>query len=320
MKAIRVCEFGEPSVLKMENVPDPVPGPGQVLIAVKAAGVNPVDTYIRAGTYAKRPALPYTPGSDAGGVVEAVGAGVTHVRPGDRVYVSGTLTGAYAEKALSEAARVHPLPDRIGFPQAAGIYVPYATAYQSLVHLARARSGDTLLVHGASGGVGGASVQIGRAVGLTVIGTAGTERGRQLVREQGAHHVLDHHAADFAAQVGNVTNGRGPDIILEMLANVNLAKDLQIVAHRGRIVVIGNRGAIEINPRDGMAKDATIQGMLLFNATDDELRRIHAALYAGFENGSLLPVVGSEFRLEDAPKAHEAVMAPGAFGKIVLIP
>jgi NADPH2:quinone reductase len=242
------------------------------------------------------------------------------VKPGDRVYVSGTITGAYAEKALCDETRVHPLPDRVGFAQAAAIYVPYATAFQSLVHLAKGRAGETLLVHGASGGVGGAGVQIGRAIGMTIIGTAGSERGRQLVRDQGAHHVLDHHATDFADQVSKITGGKGPDVILEMLANVNLAKDLQMIGMRGRIVVIGNRGTIEINPRDAMMKDATVQGMLLFNATDDELSRIHSALYAGLENGTLRPVVGQEFKFEDAPKAHEAVMAAGAYGKIVVLP
>jgi NADPH2:quinone reductase len=320
MKAIRVHEFGGPGVLKLESVPDPAAGAGQVVVNVKAAGVNPVDTYVRAGTYARKPALPYTPGSDAGGVIESVGSGVTNVKPGDRVYVSGTLTGSYAEKALVEAARVHPLPERVSFAQGAGVYVPYATAYQSLVNLGRGRAHQTLLVHGASGGVGTASVQIGRAIGMNVIGTAGSDRGRQLVKEQGAHHVLDHHAADFAEQVAKLTNGKGPDVILEMLANVNLAKDLQIIGMRGRVVVIGNRGTIEINPRDGMMKDATIQGMLLFNASEEELAGVHAALYAGLDNGSLHPVVGREFRLEDASKAHEAVMTPGAFGKIVLIP
>jgi NADPH2:quinone reductase len=319
MKAIRVQEFGAPGVLRIEEVADPKAGPGQVVIAVKAAGVNPVDTYIRGGTYARKPALPYTPGSDAGGVVESIGPGVTNVKTGDRVYTSGTLSGAYAEKALCDALHVHPIPDRVSFAQAAGVYVPYATAYQALVHLAKGRAGDTVLVHGASGGVGSAGVQIARAIGTTVIGTAGSERGRQLVRDQGAHHVLDHHASDFADQVGKVTGGKGPDVILEMLANVNLAKDLQMIGMRGRVVVIGNRGTIEINPRDAMAKDATVQGMLLFNASDDELRRIHAALYAGFDNGTLRPVVGHEFKLADAPKAHEAVMAPGATGKIVLL-
>jgi NADPH2:quinone reductase len=320
MKAIRVHEFGGPGVLRLETVSDPVAGAGQVVVSVKAGGVNPVDTYMRAGTYARKPPLPYTPGTDAGGLIESVGAGVTNVKPGDRVYTSGTLTGSYAEKALCDASRVHPLPERVSFAQAAGVYVPYATAYQSLVVLAKGQPGETLLVHGASGGVGSAGVQIGRAIGMTVIGTAGSDRGRQLVWEQGAHHVLDHHASDFADQIAKLTNGKGLDVILEMLANVNLSKDMQIIGMRGRIVVIGNRGTIEINPRDGMMKDATVQGMLLFNATAEELARIHAALYAGMDNGSLHPVVGREFRLEDAPKAHETVMAAGAFGKIVLIP
>ncbi len=320
MKAVRVHAFGSPEVMKVETVPDPVAGPGQVVVAIKAAGVNPVDTYIRAGTYARKPVLPYTPGGDAGGVVESVGSGVTTVQSGDRIYVSGSLSGTYAEKALCDASHIHPIPERTSFGQAAGVYAPYATAYQSLVHIANGRAGDTVLVHGASGGVGTAAVQLGRSLGLTVVGTAGSERGRQLVREQGAHQVLDHHAPDFSDQLSRVTNGKGPDIILEMLANVNLAKDLQIVGQRGRIVVIGNRGTIEINPRDGMAKNAAIHTMLLFNATEDELRRIHRALYAGLDNGSLHPVVGHEFKLHDAPKAHDAILTAGAFGKIVLIP
>ena len=318
MKAIRVHEFGAPGVLKLETVPDPVAGAGQVLVSVKAAGVNPQDTYVRAGIHGN-PRCHIRP--EVMPVVENVRcrSDTRYPNRGNRVYVSGTLTGSYAEKALAEAVRVHLLPERVSFAQGAGIYVPYATAYQALVHRAGARSNETVLVHGASGGVGTASVQIARAIGMNVIGTAGSDRGRQLVKEQGAHHVLDHHAADFPDQLAKVTNGKGPDVILEMLANVNLARDLQMIGGRGRIIVIGNRGNIEINPREAMMKDASVQGMLLFNATEEELARIHAALQAGMENGSLHPIVGKEFRLEDAAKAHEAVMASGAFGKIVLI-
>jgi NADPH2:quinone reductase len=320
MKAIRVREFGGPQVMRVEEVPNPSPGPLQVVIDVKAAGVNPVDTYVRSGNYARKPALPYTPGSDAAGVVESVGSEVRGFKPGDRVYIGGTTTGAYAEKALSEEAHVHPLPDRVSFAQGAGINVPYATAYRGLFQLGNARAGETVLVHGASGGVGIAGVQLARAAGLRVIGTAGSDRGRTLVREQGAHNVIDHGASDFADQVMKATDGRGTDIILEMLANVNLAKDLQVIALHGRIMVIGNRGTIEINPRDAMAKEAIVQGVLLFNVTPHDVVEIHAGLYAGFENGSLRPVVGQEMRLADAPRAHEAVMAPGAYGKIVVIP
>src|SRR5262249_33221318 len=151
-------------------------------------------------------------------------------------------------------------------------------------------------------------------------GTAGSDKGRKLVGEQGAHEVLDPHSADLAEKVLAATEGRGPDVILEMLANVNLAKDLGMIAHRGRIVVIGNRGTIEINPRDAMSKDAAILGMLLLNITPDEGARIAAALGAGFDNRTLHPVVGREIPLDQAPRAHEQVLAPGSHGKIVLIP
>ena len=320
MKAIRVHEFGGPEVMKLEDVPDLQPGPGQVVVRVRAAGVNPVEVYVRAGTYARKPPLPYTPGSDAAGDVIAIGEGVRRVKVGDRVYTAGTLTGTYAEQALCNENQVHPLPARVDYAQGAAVNVPYATAYRGLFQRAHALPGETVLVHGASGGVGTAAVQLARAAGLTVIGTGGTERGRELVKENGAHHVLDHKAADYLDQLMQFTDGRGVDVILEMLANVNLAKDLTLLAQFGRVVVIGNRGTIEINPRDAMGRDAAILGMTLFNVSERELASIHAALVAGLENGTLNPVIGQELPLADAPRAHEEVMKPGAYGKIVLIP
>jgi NADPH2:quinone reductase len=176
------------------------------------------------------------------------------------------------------------------------------------------------LIHGASGGVGVAGVQLARAAGLTVIGTAGTDRGRELEAVQGAHHVLDHRAPGYLDELLKLTQGRGVDIVLEMLANVNLAKDLSVLAPGGRVVVIGNRGSIEINPREIMRRDAAVMGMVLFNASRQDLMSIHAALGAGLENGTLRPVVGREIPLAAAPEAHRAVMEPGAFGKIVLVP
>ncbi len=320
MKAIRVHEFGGPEVMKVEEVPDLQPGAGQVAVRIRAVGVNPVDTYIRAGMYARKPPLPYTPGSDAAGDVTAVGEGVRHVNVGDRVYTSGTVTGAYAEQALCNADQVHRLADRVSYAQGAAMNVPYATAYRALFHRARGVPGETVLVHGASGGVGTGAVQLARAAGFTVIGTGGTERGRELVKENGAHHVLDHGADDYLDQLMRLTDGRGVDVILEMLANVNLAKDLTVLAQFGRVVVIGNRGTIEINPRDAMGRDAAILGMTLFNVSPADLVSIHAALVAGLENGTLNPIVGQELPLADAPRAHEEVMKPGAYGKIVLIP
>jgi len=320
MKAIRVHEFGGPDVLKLDDVPDLQAGAGQVAVRVKAAGVNPYDTYMRQGTYAIKPSLPYTPGSDAAGIVDSVGEGVSDFEPGDHVYVGGTLTGAYAEQALAEAWQVHPLPPNVTFAQGAGVNVPYATAYRALWHVARAQAGETVLIHGASGGVGVAAVQLARAAGMKVIGTGGTERGRELVAVQGAHHVLDHRSQGYLDELLKLTGGRGVDVILEMLANVNLAKDLSVLALKGRVVVIGNRGNIEINPREIMRRDAAVLGLILWNAGRPELESIHAGIVAGLENGSLRPAVGRELPLADAPQAHRAVMEPGAFGKTVLVP
>ena len=320
MKAIRVHEFGGPEVLRVEDVPELRPGAGQVLVRVRAVGVNPVDTYIRSGTHAVRPALPYTPGLDAAGEVEAVGEGVERLSVGQRVYVAGSLSGTYAELALCQESQCHPLSEHVSFAQGAGVNTPYATAYRALFQRARAVPGETVLVHGASGGVGTAAVQLARAAGLRVVGTGGTEEGRRLVLEQGAHHVLDHRAPDYLGQLAELTGGRGVDVILEMLANVNLNKDLEVLAKGGRVVVVGSRGVVEINPRLAMTRDAAILGMTVFNATPQELAGIHAALAAGLEARTLRPIVGRELPLSEAARAHEEVLKPGAYGKIVLIP
>jgi NADPH2:quinone reductase len=318
MKAIVVREFGGPDVMKIEDVPQPSPGPGQILIRVRAVGVNPVDTYIRSGMYARKPELPYTPHADIAGEVEAAGSGVSKVKRGDRVYAYMTAGGA--EFALGEEWQVQRLPDRVSFQQGAAMGVPYGTAWRALFLKAQAKPGETVLVHGASGGVGVAAVQIARAHGMRVIGTAGSEDGLRLVREQGAHYVLNHREPNYLQQIPASTGGHAPDVILEMLANVNLDRDLDVLAVRGRVMVIGNRGRVEIDPRKMMGKDGTILGMTLFNTTREEFGLIHAALVAGLEAGTLNPVIGKELPLDQAAQAHVAVMEPGAFGKIVLIP
>jgi NADPH:quinone reductase len=320
MKAIRVHKFGGPHVMKLEEVPNPTPAAGQVVVRINAVGVNPVDTYIRAGLHAVKPSLPYTPGADAAGVVEAIGEGVTRVTKGQSVYVAGTISGAYAQQALCAHSQVHSLPAQLTFEQGAAVGIPYSTAYRALFQRAGGHAGETVLVHGATGGVGIAAVQLARAAGLTVIATGGTDKGRSNVAELGAHHVLDHHAADYLDQVLALTDGKGVNVILEMLANVNLGKDLGVLAKQGRVVVIGSRGPVEIDPRAAMTRDASILGMTLVNATEQDRASINAALVAGLENGTLKPVVGKEISLADAPRAHEAVMQPGAYGKIVLIP
>jgi NADPH2:quinone reductase len=320
MKAIQVQQFGEPEVMQLAELPQPRAGAGEVLVRVRAIGVNPVDTYIRSGKYARTPPLPYTPGSDAAGVIEEVGDGVTGFQTGDRVYTSGSLSGTYAEFALCAPAQVHRLPERTSFAQGAALGVPYATAYRALLHRARAVAGETVLVHGASGGVGIAAVQLARAHGMRVFGTAGTGPGSQLVIDQGAHAVFHHNAPGYLAAIVEETAGRGVDVILEMLANVNLGQDLTALAPDGRVVIVGSRGKVEIDPRDAMTREADIRGMVLFNASATEMAGIHAALFAGLENGALRPVVAQEIPLAEAPRAHRAVMAAGTCGKIVLIP
>ena len=320
MKAIRVSEYGGPAVLKLEEVPTPQPAPNQVLVRNRAIGVNPVDTYLRSNTDNRGPKLPYTPGTDSAGVVEAVGGDVKGVKAGDRVYVGGTTSGAYAELSLCTEAQVHSLAAGASFAQGAAVNVPYATAYHALFNRARGVAGETVLVHGASGGVGIGAVQLARARGLTVIGTAGTDRGRKLVADQGAHHVLDHTAAGYLDEVLRLTGGRGVDVVMEMLANVNLQKDLGVIAMNGRIVVIGNRGTVELNARHAMNKNADILGMALGHATPPQLAGIHAALVEGLGNGTLRPVIAEEIPLAQAPRAHEVVMGAGHHGKVVLIP
>ncbi len=319
MKAIRVSEFGGPEVLRLEDVPDLKPGAGQVLVRIKAVGINPVDTYIRAGTYPRKPSLPYTPGTDAAGMIEALGPDVKRFKVGDRVYTNGSVTGVSAELAVCGEPQVHPLPARTSFTQGAALGVPYGTAYRALFQRGGAKAAETVLIHGASGGVGSACVQFARAAGLTVIGTGGTEKGRALVRQEGAHHVLDHRAGDYDKQLMDLTQGRGVDLIIEMLANVNLARDLTMLAAAGRVVVVGNRGTIEIDPRQAMSREASILGLTLFAATERDLAQIHAAIPAGLESGTLRPIVGKEIPLADAAKAHQAVMESGAYGKVVLI-
>jgi NADPH2:quinone reductase len=320
MKAIRVHEFGGPEVLKLEDVPNLKAGPGQVVVQIKAVGVNPVETYIRSGIYPNRPPVPYTPGLDGAGVVESIGDGVKRVKPGDRVYVAGSISGTYAEQSLTTESQVHRLPENISFSQGAGVFTPYATAYRGLFIRGNAKPGERLLVHGATGGVGIAAVQFARAAGLIVFGTGGTKEGLDLAKKEGAHFALNHHEENYLDKLRELTDGHGVNLILEMLANVNLAKDLQVLDKKGRVVVIGNRGTVEINPRDAMGRDASIHAMSLFNASEEEFTEIHAAIGAGLENGSLRPIVDEEIPLAEAARAHKEILEPGSRGKLVLIP
>ncbi|XP_064616045.1 zeta-crystallin-like isoform X2 [Liolophura sinensis] len=320
MKAIRVTEFGGPEVLKIEaKVPIPNPEDHQILVRVHASGINPVDTYIRSGTHNIRPALPFTPGMDSAGVVEKVGKAVTHFKPGDRVYSVRTVTGAYAEYAVVEEPYVAHLHKSLSFEQGAGIGVPYYTAYRSLILRANGKPGETVLIHGASGGVGIAACQIARALGFTVLGTAGTTEGIELVLKNGAHKAFNHREKGYLSKITDATNGQGPDIILEMLANVNLENDLNLIKTRGRIVNIGSRGTIQISPRFTMGKECVVTGVMLMTSSPTDWAQMHGALRAGMEQGWLKPYIGTSYPLEQASQSHTEIMKDsGHKGKIIL--
>jgi len=241
------------------------------------------------------------------------------------VYVAGVGNttagvGTYAERVVCTPAHLHRLPARASFPQGAALGVPYCTAYRALFQRAGANPGETVLVHGATGGVGIAAVELAHARGLTVIGSGGTDKGLAAVKAHGADVVVNHRTPAYTDEIMRATTGRGVNLIIEMAAHVNLDRDLGLLAKWGRVVVVGNRGRVEIDARQAMGRDASVLGMTLFNVTDAEFVEIHAALIAGLENGTLNPLVGRELPLADAQRAHEAVMEPGALGKIVLLP
>lgn len=326
MKAIVVREFGGPDVMRLEDAPVPEPSGTQVLVRLAAVGVNPVDTYLRSGNYPRPPKLPYTPGKDAAGVVERIGENVSRLKPGERVYTADSISGTYAEYSLCDETQLGLLPEQVGFEAGAGVWTPYATAYRALFEKALIERGETVLIHGASGGVGIAAIQWAKSAGLKVIGTAGSDGGKRLVREQGADLVVDHLSSETTAAaaareaIREFTGGAGVAVVIEMLANFNLMLDFDVLSMFGRIVVVGSRGTLEFNPRAAMSKDATVYALSLFNASRSAIKSIHEAVFRGLCDGSICPFVSRTFQLEQAPAAHREVMENHASGKIVLLP
>jgi|694.fasta_scaffold02856_5 NADPH2:quinone reductase len=321
MQAILVDHFGGPEVLRLNTLPDPVlEQETEVLVEIRAAGVNPVDTYIRAGTYGRLPPLPYTPGLDGAGVVVAVGAAVTDLAVGDRVYGGWPLTGTYAQVARYDRPWVYPLPPQLSFAQGACLFVPYSTAYRALFEKAQVQAGDWVLIHGATGAVGLAAVQLALNVGVRVVATGGTPTGRQLLAQQGVNLVLDHHSANYLEQIRAATQGQGVNAIVEMLADQNLGVDLTLLAPAGRVVVVGSRGPVTVNPRDILSRESQVTGVNLFSTPSDRLHRLQKALYAEFARGLLQPVVREELPLAQACQVHQRILAPGALGNWVLLP
>lgn len=324
MRAIVMTMFGGPDVLRLREIPEPEPGPGEVRVRLYAAGVNPAETYIRTGGYAFfKPDLPSTPGFDGAGVVDKAGEGVTSCKAGDRVFVSALMarrnTGTYAEKVVCDAGAVHALPDAASFGQGAAVGFPGLAACRALFHCAALKPTERILIHGASGGVGTVSVQLARACGAFVIGTAGNPVSMRAVRDLGAQAVLNHTKEGYLDEVSGLTDGAGPDVIVEMRADKNLENDMRVIARRGRIVIVGSRGGLEITPRLLMAKESKVMGMAIWNATRQETDRADAALAAALRSGALRPLLGEEMPLEKAAEAHEHVVkGNGKPGKMIL--
>ena len=322
MRAIRVHEFGGPEALRLEDVPVPIPGPGQALIRVEAAGINFIDVYHRTGLY-KQP-LPFTLGREASGTVEAVGAGVSTVRVGDRV-ASESVTGAYADFALVAADRVVPLPDDVSAPLGAAILLQGMTAHYLVHSTCPLGRGDTCLVHAAAGGVGLLLCQLASRAGARVIGTVSTEEKAALAREAGAAEVIFYNREEFAPAVRRLTGGAGVRVVYDSVGATTFLGSLECLAPRGMLVLYGQSSG-PVAPFDPQVLSQrgslflTRPTLVHHTATRAELLERAGDVLRGVADGWLSIRVGAEFPLEQAADAHRALEGRRTTGKVLLLP
>jgi NADPH2:quinone reductase len=322
MRAIRVHKFGGPEVLQLDtDVPVPKCGETQVLIKVFTVGVNPCETYMRSGHFGVGvDELPVIPGTDCAGIVVHIGSNVTKVKVGARVYTVRTTSGSYAEFTVANECHVFTLHDDLTFSQGAALGVPYFTAYRALFYKADCQRNDTVLVHGASGGVGIACCQIAAAYGLQVLATAGTERGLETLRKIPSIQAFNHNEKGYLKQIEEAAGEHGVDIVCEMQACKNLKHDISLLAKDGRIVVIGSRGQVTFSPSELFSGEKRIQGVAVFSTSEEEYSKMATALNAGVAAGWLRPVISQEFPFVDATDAHREVIdhKQGTAGKLIL--
>ncbi len=319
MKAIRIHQTGDPSVLQLENIERPKLEVGQVLVRLKAAGVNFIDIYMRSGRYPTH--LPYTPGFEGAGIVEEVGEGVHEVKPGDRVAYSSSL-GSYAEYNLVKAWQLIPLPESLSFEQAAAFPLQGMTAHYLLHEYYQVKSGDYVLVHAAAGGVGLLLVEWLKHRGATVIGTVSTPEKAEVARQAGADHVILYTSQDFVAETKKITQDRGVDFIIDGVGKSTFTKDLEAVRYRGHICIFGSSsGSAEpLAPNSLQSKSLTVSGGSLFNyvnSREEILTRAHAVLQ-GVQEGWLKLRIDNVLPLEQAPEAHRILEGRKTIGKVVL--
>ena len=323
MKAMRLAEFGSPENLRLEEAPDPELRKGHVVIRVKATGINPADLVRMSGRYPQPLPLPYIPGTDVAGEVEAIGAGVSHVRVGERVFGRSLNGGGYAEKACLPTNEIFQLPENLSFAEGAAIPVPFYTAYVALHHKAQIQSGETVLISAGGGGVGVAAIQLAKAAGARLITTVGSQEKAERTKELGADVALNYKEQDFAAEVQKLTDGKGVDVIIENVAADNFAKDFSALGRHGRIVLIGTGTgkAPESTFMTGAAlfKEVTIYGMALSNSVA-LIPDIANALIPLFADQKVKAMVYKSYPLVEAQQALLDLVAGKVFGKLVLAP
>lgn len=324
VKAVRIHETGGPEVLVYEEVPVPSPGQGQVLVRIEAASVNQVDAAVRSGAFPTPKKPPKTIGSDGAGVVEAVGPEVVGVKTGDEVFFQGLgigSEGSYAEYVLVAQEQCVPKPASLSFAEAAAMGLVFPTAYYALVRKGDLQPGETVLVQGASGGVGTASVQLAKALGARVLATVGSEEAARRVRDLGADEVIVYKTSDVGAEVARLTDGRGVDLIHELVVSENLPADIGMIAKRGRIVCTGRGPRPDVTVPIGAAvgKDASLLFMSTANAGRAGVAEMMREIARLAEHGKIRPVIWKILKLSEARTAHE-LLAEHHVGKIVLVP
>jgi len=324
MKAVLCRQYGPPGTLVFEEVPDPQPGPGQVLIDVRAAGVNFPDTLIIENKYQLKPALPFSPGAEVAGTVAAVGEGVQGLRPGDRV-VAIPGYGGYAEKVLAPQADVFPLPEGIGFEDAAAFLIAYGTTHYALQERAAIRPGETLLVLGAAGGTGLSAVELGKLLGARVIAAASSDEKLALCREYGADEVINYSHEDLRQRLKELTGGRGVDVIYDPVGGPYSEPALRSMAWNGRFLVIGfTAGEIpKIALNLTLLKGCAIVGVWwggFLRAEPQRAAALTRELVEWFRCGKVRPYVSKRYPLAQAAQALEDVAQRRVTGKMVLVP
>ena len=322
MKAIRCNSYGPPSSLVLETVPDLVPKENEVLVQVKACGINFPDTLIIQGLYQIRPELPFTPGSDVAGVVLAIGDGVHHLAAGDAV-IGFVSYGGLAEQVILPAKACFPKPAPMDFPVAASFMMAYGTAYHALKDRGNLQAGETLLVLGASGGVGLAAVELGKRMGATVIAAASTDEKLELCREYGADHLLNYNEADLKSALKALTGRKGVDVIMDPVGGAYAEPAFRAMAWEGRYLVVGfAAGTIPSIPLNlPLLKGASLVGVFWgqFAMTHPkENAQNTRELMTWYAEGKLSPHIDKIFALEEAPKAIETLLHRKVKGKVVV--